>query len=270
MVDEKLAKYCYCNGANTLFDIGRLDNYAALKDYILGQLGSPFICVELNDAQLQNIIGDCVRYFWRYANGGTYEDYLAFELKQGITHYKVCQELEEVVSFETPDWLGDANKCFTPAHTLIYSDFMAGPNSFVYHSSCYGTAAGSTLLGNWNACLTWLEEARMDFGAQYQVKYIRESKELLIKPTPTKDSVGLIRVFKRNKVQNIMQDPLFREMVVAKAGMIWTAALRKYSITISGGGTLNADSLYSSFKERLDAVQERIYLENPNYDFIVG
>ena len=40
--------------------------------------------------------------------------------------------------------------------------------------------------------------------------------------------------------------------------------LRKYSLTIAGGGTLNGDSLYGSYKERYDAAVERIDKESPN------
>jgi hypothetical protein len=46
--------------------------------------------------------------------------------------------------------------------------------------------------------------------------------------------------------------------------MIWSNALRKYSISIAGGGQLNMDSLYSSYKERYDAAIERIDKESPH------
>lgn len=73
-----------------------------------------------------------------------------------------------------------------------------------------------------------------------------------------------MEVVKRQKSCHIFNDYWFKELVVCKAGMIWTNALRKYSLTIAGGGTLNADSLYSSFKERYDAAIERIDKESPN------
>ena len=54
------------------------------------------------------------------------------------------------------------------------------------------------------------------------------------------------------------------------AGMIWSNALRKYSISIAGGGQLNMDSLYSSYKERYDAAIERIDKESPHGFVYVG
>ena len=53
--------------------------------------------------------------------------------------------------------------------------------------------------------------------------------------------------------------------------MVWSSALKKYSLTISGGGTINADALYSQYYERYQAAIERIDKESPNgHCLIVG
>lgn len=52
--------------------------------------------------------------------------------------------------------------------------------------------------------------------------------------------------------------------------MIWTNAMRKYQLTLAGGGTLNADSLYSSYEKEHDWCIERIDKESPNGEFFVG
>ena len=244
-------------------------NFFEIKKYILGQLGAPYICIELTDSQIMDTVADCIRYWWQYAADGVHEDYLGFELQPGITHYKICQELDQVINFECSNWFGDINHLFSPMHNLMYSE-LTNMGGLQFNSTCWGGSSYGDVLGHWNACLTWLEEAKNEFSTTYQVEYIKDSKELLVRPTPKTRQLGLLRVFKREKIANIIQKPLFREMVVAKCGIIWANALRKYSLQIAGGGTLNADSLYSSYKERLDAVQERIYNENPNYDFIVG
>lgn len=245
-------------------------NFNAIKKYVLGQLGAPYICVELTNQQIQDTIGDCIRYWWQYANDGTHEDYLAFMLVPGMTKYKICQELDQVVNFECSNWLGDINQLFSPAHTLLYSDLMS-MGGMQFSSTCRGPSSSyGDVLGNWNATLTWLEEAKNEFSTLYQVKYIKDEKTLSVWPTPKAKQLGLLHVYKRDKVSNIIQKPLFREMAVCKCGMVWANALRKYSLQIAGGGTLNADSLYSSYKDRYDAILERIYKENPNYDFIVG
>ena len=259
-----------CAKRDPFSNIGYLDNLAELKNYILRQLGAPMICVELSDEQLYDVIGQCVRYWWKYANNGTKQDYLAFQLIPGMTHYKICQDLEQIVNLECQSWFGNINELFTPAHNLMYDEMMT-MGGMRFNSTCWGGASYGDVLGHWNSCLTWLEEAKNEFSTIYQVvNYDAASHELVIEPTPEKPMLVLMKVFKRTRVLSIIQDPLFRKYVVACAGKIWADLLRKYSITISGGGTLNADSKYSSYAEEVNNLEERIYNENPTYEILVG
>lgn len=250
-------------------NIGYIDNLAELKNYILRKLGAPIVCVELTDEQLYDVIGDCIRYFWKYADHGTHEDYLAFHLVPGMTHYKICQDLEQVVNFECSNWFGDINQLFTPAHNLMYNELMT-MGGMRFSSTCWGGSSYGDVLGHWNACLTWLEEAKNEFSTTYQCRFIPEENALSIWPTPQKPQLGLLRVYKRERVLNIIQHPLFRKYVVASAGKVWADALRKYSLTIAGGGTINADSKYSSYADEVEKLEDRIFKENPSYEVFVG
>jgi hypothetical protein len=69
---------------------------------------------------------------------------------------------------------------------------------------------------------------------------------------------------------NLIQDPLFRKYLVAKAGWLWTLALRKYSLQLAGGGQLNGDSLAADFKQDIKDIEERIDLETPYNEILVG
>jgi hypothetical protein len=259
----------FCEHRDPYYDIGWIDNLSALKAYILRQLGAPKICVELTDEQLTDIIGDTLRYFWKYYSQGHREDYLAFELVPGMTHYKICQELEEVVDLELASWLGNVDNLLTPVNNMMVNQFLPyGGGKYV--STCWGTSDYGDILGNWNATLTWLEEAKMDFGRKYRVKYIREQKALSVWPTPKFPERALLRVYKREHFMNLIQDPLFRELLVAKAGWLWTLGMRKYTLQLAGGGQLNGDSLASDFKQDIKDIKERIDLESPVNEIIVG
>jgi len=259
----------FCEHRDPYYDIGWIDNLSALKAYILRQLGAPKICVELTDEQLTDIIGDTLRYFWKYYSQGHREDYLAFELVPGMTHYKICQELEEVVDLELASWLGNVDNLLTPVNNMMVNQFLPyGGGKYV--STCWGTSDYGDILGNWNATLTWLEEAKMDFGRKYRVKYIREQKALSVWPTPKFPERALLRVYKREHFMNLIQDPLFRELLVAKAGWLWSLGMRKYTLQLAGGGQLNGDSLASDFKQDIKDIKERIDLESPVNEIIVG
>lgn len=258
----------YCEHRDPYYDIGWIDNLPALKAYVLRQLGAPRICVELSDEQLMDLIGDCIRYFWKYYSQGHREDYLAFQLVPGMTHYKVCQELEEVVDLNLPSFLGLTDNLLSPVTNALVSQFPWGGMTFP--GTCWGGADYGDVLGNWNATLTWLEEAKMDFARKYSVKYIREEKALMVRPTPRYPDRCLLRVYKREHVLNLIQDPLFREYLVAKAGWLWTLGLRKYTLQLAGGGQLNGDSLAADFKQDIKDIKERIDLESPTAEILVG
>ena len=242
---------------------------AQMRNYIKMMLGSPVICVEISDEQLNYIIADAIRYVQRYYFGqGNYRDYLVMELVPGQTHYKICQELESVVDFQTANWIGDINELFTLPHNALYDSVMSMNSSSIYRGACYGNSAGyGDVLGSWNAALMWLEQAKVDFGESYQVRYNEKEKELSIWPTPRHPVRGIMEVYKRQKSIKIFNDIIYRKLVVAMAGMKWCNFLRKYTITIAGGGQLNADSLYSSYKEDYDWCIEQIRLESTQGEF---
>ena len=237
------------NNCDPILEGTAIQNIAQMRNYIKLMLGSPVICVEISDQQLNYIIGDCIRYIQKYYyRQGSYRDYLILELVPGKTHYKICQELETVVDFQVANWLGDINELFTLPHNALYDSVMSMNNSSLFRGACYGNSAGyGDVLGSWNAALMWLEQAKIEFGEAYQVRYNEKEKELSIWPTPRHPVRGIMEVYKRQRSVKIFNDVMFRKMVVARAGMIWTNSLRKYSITLAGGGQLNADSLFSSY-----------------------
>lgn len=259
----------YCQHRDPYADIGKLDNIRALMAYILRQLGAPRHCVEITQEQLIDVIGDAIRYFWKYYSQGHREDYLAFDLVPGMSNYKICKDLEEVVDLETGSWLGSVDNLLTPVNNMLVNQFLPY-GGITFSSTCYGTGDYGNVLGNWDATLTWLEEAKMTFRRKYQVKYIREEKLLMVKPTPRYPTKALLRVYIRERVENIIQDPLFRKYVVAKAGWLWTLGLRKYSLQLAGGGNLNGDSLAADFKDQIEKTEERIDLETPVNEIVVG
>lgn len=261
----------YCDSQDTFMSNNQIQNVAQLRNYIKSMLGSPTICVEISDEQLNDIIRDGVQYMWRYYyDEGSYKDYLLMELIPGKTKYKICQELESIVDFNTSNFLGGINDLFTVSHNLLYNQLSTlGGN--VYSGMAYGSTTYGDVMGNFHATLVWMEEVKNTLGESFRVSYNSKEKILTVYPTPVRPTRGIMAVYKRQKSEKIFNDYLYKEFVVSKAGMLWTNSLRKYNLAIAGGGTLNADSMYSSYKERFDAVIERIDLESPNgHCMIVG
>ncbi len=239
---------------------GRIQNIPHLRSYIKNMLGAPVICIEISDEQIDNIIRDTIQYIQRYYyDEGSYSDYLILELIPNVTKYKIAQDLEAVVDFRSSNWLGSINDLFTVPHNLLNNQTL-GMNMI---GGTFGNNAYGGVLGNWTATLTWMKEARQMFGEHYTVNYNEKEKELTVLPSVRKKTKGMIQVYRRQRIEKIFNDFMFKKMVVAKTGMVWTNALRKYSLNISGGGTLNADSLYSSYKEDYDWCIDKIEGESP-------
>lgn len=249
-----------------------IQNVAQLRSYIKGQLGAPVICIEITDQQLNFIIADTIKYFQKYYyKVGNYRDYLVLDLIPGCTHYRICDELNSVLDLKTTDWMGCINDLFTLPHNVLYDSVMGMNNSMIYRGGVAGASAGfGDVLGSWNATLAWLEEAKMNFAKTYTVRWNEKDHELSVWPSPERPEKALLEVYKKQKSYRLFNEILFREMVVAKAGMIWTNALRKYTLSISGGGTLNADSLYSSYETMYKDVKDQIRLESPNSEFWIA
>jgi hypothetical protein len=109
-----------------------------------------------------------------------------------------------------------------------------------------------------------LAEADQMFGEKYTVNYNPLEQELEVLPVPQRHVKGIMQVYKKQRTEKLFNDPLFRKMLVAECGKIWTNSLRKYNLQIAGGGSLNADSLYSSYEKDYDWCVERVDNESPN------
>ena len=121
------------NNCDPVLESTMIQNMAQMRNYIKMMLGSPVICIEISDEQLNYIIADMIRYVQRYyARQGNYRDYLVMELQPGRTHYKICQELEEVVDFQTANWIGDINELFTLPHNALYDSVMSMNTSSIW------------------------------------------------------------------------------------------------------------------------------------------
>lgn len=132
------------------------------------------------------------------------------------------------------------------------------------------TTSYGDVMGNYTASMMHLEEIKNEFSPQFQCSWNALEHELTVIPTPRFPTRGLIKVFKRQKTAALFNSVLFRKLVVAEAGIVWTRALGKYNITLSGGGTLNTDSLRSEFITDRNDLYERIRSESPIYEFLVG
>ena len=246
--------------------MAEITNIIGMRDYIKRQLGSPVVCVEIANEQLDDIIGDGVKDMQRYLIGeGSYKDYMKFTLTSGVSAYYISDDLEAVVDFDTIQGFNGVNQLFTIEHNILYNDLVGG--------NLLGTgptADAGGLLSNWNTQMMYLEEIRNEFSIMYSVQYNALSKMLLVVPTPKENAVGLLQVFRRETTEMFFNHILFRRLVVARAKKLWGLHLKKYALTLPGGGSINGSEIYSDGVAEEEKAFEAVQKEAAPAMFWVG
>lgn len=248
-----------------------ISDVQGMRDYIKRQLGSPVICVEIANEQLDDIIGDAVKDMHRYLIGeGSYRDWMAFTLTPGVSSYQISADIEAVVDFDTIAGFNGINQLFTIEHNILYNDMVGGQ---LIGTGTGGGGGGGGILANWNTQMMYLEEIRNEFSIMYNAQYNALTKTLIITPTPkAEDGVitGLLQVFKREDTAAMYNHILFRRLCVARAKKLWGLHLKKYSLTLPGGGTIAGDSIYSDGVADEEKAFEAIQKEATPAMFSVG
>jgi len=80
-------------------------------------------------------------------------------------------------------------------------------------------------------------------------------------PTPITNEVVSMRYWRREDAVYLYNNTLFKDLAIAYCGVMWGSILGKYSTTMAGGGTINADAIKSEYSEKLVAAKEAIKKE---------
>jgi len=249
------------------------DNITTLplfRDYIKRQLGHPVLCVELADEQLTELIRDAVDIFQRYMySEGTYKDFLIFTIEDGVSAYTMTSAISDVIDIQLSTGNNGINTLFSQTHNLLYNDWVVqggypgGPGG----GPSYGTGMALT---NYDVAMMYLDEAKAKFGRRYRVNYRDATNELMVTPLPTETLTGVLEVYSRHEATDIYNHILVRKLAVALAKKLWGLHLKKYSLTLPGGGTLNGDGIYQDGLNEEERVMDAIFKEAQPPDFFIG
>src|SRR5574343_1463009 len=190
---------------------------------------------------------------------------MAFQISEGVIAYSISADIGDVVDFDSIQCFNGVNQLFTVEHNILYNDLVGG--------RLLGTgpdASTGGVLGNWNTQMMYLEEVRNEFSTLYNVQYSPLSKTLIVTPTPKEDLAGLLEVFKREDSTLLFNHILFRRLVVARAKKLWGLHLKKYALTLPGGGTINGSEIYSDGVTDEEKAFEAIQKEAAPAMFFVG
>lgn len=253
--------------ANSCTD--RMDDYLKTRNYLKKRLGSPVVCVEVDDSQFDIIIDDTIQDAARYLYGeGTKRDYLAFNITAGTSAYDLDCDITDAISFDYMSHYDGINVLHSPSHMLLSNDWVGGGNYPGGPGSGSGGSPGA--LVSYDIALTYLEEVKNKFSVMYKADYHEPSRRLSLTPTPTKDGTGLLTVWRRSDITDMMDHPIVKKLMVARSMMQWGLHLGKYQIQMPGGGTTNGDTIYGNGLAQEEKAWDQLTTEAPMAQFFVG
>lgn len=241
------------------------------KSYIKRQLGHPVINVEIADEQLDDIIFDSVQTFQRYNySEGSYPDYLVFTLSAGVSQYDLSgtniEDIYDLVLSVGPDGI---NTLFSPTNMLLGSD-LAGLGGIPGAGDNSQTVTPGLAIAGYDIALMYIKEIQQAFGKAYRVDYRPWSQQLMVVPTPTTSGTGLLSLYRNESASVLYSQPHVKRLAVAKAKKLWGLHLKKYSMTLPGGGTMNGSEIYGDGKEEEAQAIQDMRDESEPIDFMIG
>lgn len=245
-------------------------NIQAFKDYILRKLGMPVINVELHDSQLTDVIFDSVQDFQRYAySEGSYPDYLVFNLSAGVSTYDLSgSNIEDVYDIQLSVGPDGINTLFSPTNLLLGSD-LAGMGGIPGANATNNSTPGLAIAG-FDIAMMYIKEIQAAFGKNYRVDYRPQTQKLMVVPTPTTSGTGLLSIYRNEDAIALYSNPLVKKLAVARAKIQWGSHLKKYNMTLPGGGTMTGQDIYNEGKADETEILDQIRGESEPPDFFIG
>jgi hypothetical protein len=252
--------------------MARIQTLDDFRGYLKLTIGQPVINVEVADAQYDQLIEDAVQDFQRYTYGeAVYRDVLTISLSAGVSAYQLDESIDSILDISLSFNNNGINDLFTPQHNLLYNDWVNG-NYPGGPGGTGGTAGlgGSCVMGNYDVAMVYLKEIEDHFSRKYTCDFNPNSYIVRIWPTPNVDSLAMLTVYKKETAINLYNNPLLKKLARARVELLWGKILRKYSLTLPGGGGINAEGIINDAKADEEKAIESIRLETEPAIFMIG
>lgn len=251
--------------------MARIVTTEQMRTYIKMMLGGGIVNVEMKNEVLNQIIEDSIQEFQKYNYGeGQYLDYVIFTASAGQTTYNFFEDpvlsaswedISNVVNFEISFGINGINTLFSPTHILLMENGQA--NNMLGGSRLFGGQYTPGLeLTSYKIAMMYLQDIQETLGKQYMVNWIPYRGTLVITPAPKENVTGILQLYRKEKIENLLNDNLVKKLCVAKTKIVWGQLLRKYNMSMPGGGTINGDLLHQEGVDEEEKILEQIRLES--------
>lgn len=259
--------------------ISRLTTRDELRQYIYMKLGAPVINIEVTEEQLNYVIEDALLDFWKYnTEEGSYMHHFIFTVSAGVSEYCLAgMNIQDAYDIEYSGWLGGINTLFSPANMLLYNSWVVqgnypgGPGGGppTPYPTAYKENSG-LVMTEYNVAMSYLKTLEKQIGPSYTVHWRPQAEILEVIPTPKKTMQTMLKLYVRESEANVFNNPLFRKLVVARAGIAWGQNLSKVSGQMPDGLTIRGPEILTMYKEDDKEALQNLRDESQPWDAFIG
>jgi hypothetical protein len=241
----------------------RLQTKTDLKNYILRQLGSPVINIEITDEQLDDAIDNTLELYMQNAYSGVRERFVALEVVAGTQDYLLPYEIFAIITIRSQEMGGITNTA--PSNIFSMNQFIA---SDLYKGS------GRIDLVTYETTNQLLSTLDLMFSKKMTYDFNCISKELHLFEIPVQSEKVFMQCYIKN-VPTYTTDPvsgtivestnIYNELWVRRystelARRQWADSISKYEGSqLPNGMSLNASAILTRAETEILKLEEMLY-----------
>jgi hypothetical protein len=263
--------------------MSRITTREDFRNYILSELGSPQIHVELTTTQLDEAVDEAVDMITRHLYGEAnvfklipmpivsgqavydFKHLLASESIDSATNV-MYQRVVNVIDLET----GPGGSL---GHTVNYTNSPLNQvmNDLVYSGSSGGTNTSQMMMVNYETGMQYLDMTLDMLGGKHYGNFDILTQELSIVPTPQHDGTGVITVYQKGDVIDIYNHIHTKRYAFFKALSVWGRVLSKYQgMSLPDGTVVDGNSKREEGQTEVKALVEILRGESEQPIFAIG
>jgi len=246
-----------------------IDSRDKLKDYILRKLGYPVININVDDAQIEDRIGDALQLFTEQHFDG---------VERRLIRVQVS---ETDIANQEIDLSGITYDVMSITRVLEYGDTSTGLFDIRYQlhmQDYFGLRSGNVDLTTYDIAKQYVSLVGQMLNPEKAIQFSKVTDKLRLDTDWTQIKPGNFLVLdvyialNPEQYTKIFDDPLLKELATAMVRYQWGQNLSKFSnMTLVGGVVLNGDAIMDRAERDIAIAKQRLK-DQYQYpvDFFVG
>jgi hypothetical protein len=222
----------------------------ALRAYILRQLGSPILTIEVDDSQIYDAISDAVQKFSFKAMAGEETKIVLFEKDPGRRDYVLDDRVQSVTELHSSSSFGLSLN--VGGGFVLDASYFANGSQLT--SMIQLDISSMTGLMSHLSTIQSIFDVPLAFEFNYHTKILRFFEE----PTTNKIMIKVSLEYEPKAVDNIYNSPWIKEYATALVKRQWGNNLGKFSGSLVNGSTLNYDRILSEAQSEIERLSEEL------------